>query len=280
MNTLGIDIGGTKIFVGRYNDNLELEAETTVPTLADEDREATLNNLIQAIEQCRDQITESIGIAWAGFVDVESGTIVKAPNVPNMNNFALCDFVKSKTGLTCTLENDARSFAYGARKEIAPASKQCVGIIIGTGVGCGVISNEKLQHGSGGFRGEIGHQVIEGKEVEAWLAGPGLKEYLGFDSNKPFSEVIEETESSVLIKKLQKPLDVFGQWLHNIIMSEDPDSIILGGGTAQYFWQHFQAEIEAAINVYGQKYPNKFEIKFYTGNNAGALGAAQLSLQK
>lgn len=279
MNTLGIDIGGTKIFVGRYNQNLELEAECIVPTLADQPKEKTLENLIKAITEVRNTDTKSLGIAWAGFVNTQKGKIIKAPNVPHLDGFKLCDYITQHTKLPCIIENDARAFAYGARSQLAPQSKMCLGIIIGTGVGSGLIYNGELIYGAHGYAGEIGHITRKKKEIEQWLAGPDLKEFLALDAKTKFSEIVPAKKES-LLHKLEQPLDVFSSWLAGLILTFDPDQIILGGGTAKYFWQHFETEITTRVSLQLKNYPNTFKINFYNGHNAGAIGAAQLSFQK
>lgn len=276
MNTLGIDIGGTKIFVGRYNQDLELEAETKVPTCADKTAKHTLANLLKAIEEVKNQDTHSAGIAWAGFVDVAHGSVVKAPNVPSLDGFGLCHFLTEHTHLPTIIENDARAFAYGARAQLVPESEMCLGIIIGTGVGSGIITNGNIIYGAHGYAGEMGHQVLQQKRVEAWLAGPGLKAALGVAPETRFSDLLPQRKEA-LLPQLEEPLSIFAQWLRNTVLAFDPDHIIIGGGTARYFWQHYHDEILARTKAQLQGYPNQFKLHFYNGDNAGALGAAALS---
>lgn len=277
MNVLGIDIGGTKIFVGRYSPTLELEAETTIPTLADQPKEETLENLLDAINQVRDDETKSLGIAWAGFVDSKNGRVIKAPNVPGLSNFALCDYITQHTGLPAILENDARAFAYGAWASSTPQAKMCLGLIIGTGVGSGIVHHGEIIRGAHNFAGEVGHMSLQGQEVESWLAGPGLKELLNLSDDAQFSDILPSQKAD-LEPQIAQPLNVFGQWLGALTLAFDPDHIIIGGGAGIHFWQHFEAEILASTQAALEGYPCQFKLSFYDQNNAGALGAAQLAL--
>lgn len=276
MNTLGIDIGGTKIYVARYNAKLEVEAQTTVPTEAGKTRKHTLSNLLKAINEVLTPDTKSIGIAWAGFVDTKTGQIIKAPNVPHLDNFGICDYVTDQTGIPAYIENDARAFAFGARAELAPDSKMCLGIIIGTGVGSGLIYNGEIIYGAHGFAGEIGHITRQNKELEQWLAGPSLKTFLELPPNTQFSDILPD-QKEVLLQKLEQPIEVFASWLSGLVLTFDADHVILGGGTARYFWQYFETEILQATKTKLKEYPNTFKLSFYNGNNAGATGAAALS---
>lgn len=276
MNALGIDIGGTKIYVGRYNQHLEIEAETRIPTEAAKTQKHTLSNLLKAINEVRNEHTQSIGIAWAGFVDIKKGQIIKAPNIPHLDNFRLCDYVTKQTGLKCIIENDARAFAYGAKAKVAPQSTLCLGLIIGTGVGSGIIYKDEIFYGAHGYAGEVGHMIVQQKEVEAWLAGPGLKKQLNLSAETKFS-TISSQQKQILTPKIERPISVFSQWLRALVLSLDPDQIIIGGGTGIHFWKHFKAEILDQTEAQLQHYPHKFELSFYDDRNAGAAGAAALS---
>lgn len=276
MNTLGIDIGGTKIYVGRYNKNLEVEAETRIPTEAGKTKEHTLSNLLKAINEVKNEYTQSLGVAWAGFVDIENGQIIKAPNVPHLDGFRLCNYITKQTGLKCIIENDARAFAYGAKAKVAPDSKLCLGIIIGTGVGSGLIYKNEIFYGAHGYAGEVGHMVMQQKEVEAWLAGPGLKNQLGLASNTKFSTILPQ-QKQALMPQVESALSVISQWLSALVLSLNPDKIIIGGGTGIHFWQHFKPEILARTEAQLQTYPHNFDLLFYNDSNAGAAGAAALS---
>lgn len=279
MNTLGVDIGGTKIYVGRYNTAFKLEAETTITTAADKPKEVTLNHLLEAIETVKNQDTQSIGISWAGFVNTQTGYIIKAPNVPYLDGFPITDFIQQKTGLPTCIENDARAFTYGARLCVAPTAKMCLGLIIGTGVGGGLVQMGEIIHGAHGYAGEVGHLILQQKEVEVWLAGPGLKNQLGFKADINFSDILPRKKQS-LLPLIETNLSVFAQWLSTLVLSFDPDIIIIGGGTARYFWQHFEKEINQRTQAQLQNYPHHFKIHFYKKNNAGSAGAAALSQLK
>ena len=168
-------------------------------------------------------------------------------------------------------------FCFWARASTAPDSKMCLGIIIGTGVGSGLIYNGEIIYGAHGYAGEIGHITRQNKEIEQWLAGPDLKEFLELAPNAQFSDILPD-QKEVLLTQLEKPISVFSQWLSGLVLTFDPDQVILGGGTAEHFWQHFQTEITETTNTILKDYPNTFKLTFYKGENAGAIGAAQLSL--
>lgn len=272
MNVIGLDIGGTKIFAGKYDADLNLLDSVTIPTEAHTTQDQVLRNILTAINTVQDSDTKAIGIAWAGFVDSLKGKIIKAPNISVLDGFFLASFITEKTKLPCQLENDARCFALGEYQACTPKPKVCLGLIIGTGVGSGLIINGKTFTGANFSAGEIGHMITGETEIEDLIAGPGLQKY--FEVNR-LSELDLNTVSP---KKIQPRIDDLTTWLYGLLLAYDPDQIIIGGGAGLHFWHHFIDEITKKLNKKVEQYPMQFDIKFSERKNAGAEGAALLGL--
>lgn len=269
-NVLGLDVGGTKIFAGRYGEDLTLEAETKVPTHADQEQAMILQQLLTAIEAVRNEETKAIGLAWAGFVNPETGKILNAPNIPALNGFNVAEFLTEKTGLPCQLENDARCFALGEYLALKPAPKVCLGLILGTGVGSGLIINGQIFHGASGSAGEVGHITINQAEIEAQVAAPALKTQFAV------SQLTDLDRLSVT--DIDVPLQALVCWLETLLLAYDPDRIVIGGGAGVHFWAHYKSEIIELLNKKVDQYPIKFELHFSERKNAGAEGAAWLAI--
>lgn len=269
-NVLGIDVGGTKIFAGRYSEDLTLEAETKIPTEAAKGQSIVLQQLLTAIETVRNDDTTAIGLAWAGFVNSDTGKIIKAPNIPALNGFNIVEFLNEKTGLTCQLENDARCFALGEYQALKPAPKVCLGLILGTGVGSGLIINGQIFHGASGSAGEVGHITIHQDEIEAQVAAPALKAQFAVDR---LSQLDRMTASDIDV-----PLSALISWLETLLLAYDPDHIVIGGGAGIHFWAHYHSEITDLLNKKIAQYPIQFELHFSQRKNAGAEGAAWLAI--
>ncbi len=277
MNVIALDIGGTKIYAARYNKQLQIEAEIKVPTEAKSDQKNVCKNILSAIDQVRNNDTKAIGVSWAGFVDSKNGIILKAPNIPALNNFGITQFLKNETNIPTFLENDARCFALAQQKKSFPESDVLIGIIIGTGVGTGIIINEEPFGGSHGSAGEIGHIQIHGSEVEEHLAGPGLQKLLGVDQ---LSLIDDHTNDPEIIKKIEPKLEIMTDWLSYIVLAFDPKKIVIGGGAGKHFWSHFEEQIIKRTNQKLEKYPVSLDLAFSKLKNAGADGAATLALKK
>ena len=268
-NVIGLDIGGTKIFAGRYNNLSHLEVEAQEPTLADQPQQATLENILQTIEAVRNENTKAIGISWAGFVDSSTGTILKAPNIPSLDGFYLTQYITQHTGLPAYLENDARLFAYAeSHKHHHPPV--FLGIIIGTGVGSGIILNGEILHGFNNAAGEIGHTLLHGQTIESIIAGPSLEAKLDVEQ---LSKADIKTHAP-LIKMAQKDLC---DWLANLVLTFDPSHIVIGGGAGIHFWSQFKDEISQQTNERLKDFPVSLNLSFSKLKNAGAQGAATLA---
>jgi len=268
MNTIGLDVGGTKIFAGRYSADLQLEAETKIPTEADKSVDVILQNLLKAIAAVRDESTQAIGIAWAGFV--KDGHIMESPNIAPLSGFALKAFLEKETGLPCRLENDARCFAFG--EFIAQSTHtHCLGLIIGTGVGGGMIVNGKIMTGTNNTAGEVGHIRINGQSIEHQIAGPGLQKIFGVQ------RLSDLTAADYTDKQLAPLLEAITDWLHGLLLTMDPGLVVIGGGAGIHFWKQHQSVIEELLNKKIDQKPVHFELAFSERKNAGGEGAAKLA---
>ena len=86
---LALDIGGTKIYGALYDDQWNILNDHKVPTEGTADTETVFSHIVEVVEAIKQEGTQAIGISWAGFVDAQSGKVLKAPNIPAMDGFLL-----------------------------------------------------------------------------------------------------------------------------------------------------------------------------------------------
>ena len=273
-SVIGLDVGGTKIFAGRYESAQLIKTDDCeIPTEAAAGKDTILGNLITAINQVKTSNTTAIGISWAGFVNNETGTINNAPNISALNGFNLTQYITQQTGLTCLLENDARCFALGAYENLPEKPKVFLGIIIGTGVGGGLINHGKIFQGENHAAGEVGHILINGQEIEAQIAGPALEKKFGVTR---LSQLDRSTLTDDQIQKIINPLI---DWLTILCFAYNPGIISIGGGAGQHFWRHYQSQVTQQLSMALGNFPCQTKIVFADHENAGAQGAAALVKQ-
>src|ERR1041385_2235755 len=105
---------------------------------------------------------DAISVVAPGTVNVATGSIVKAPNLPFLNGFNLTGALSRALNFPAILENDANAAAVGEMwLGAARGLSAIVCLTLGTGVGGGIILDRKLWHGAHHSAAEIGHMCIE-----------------------------------------------------------------------------------------------------------------------
>ncbi len=251
---IGIDLGGTKTDLALYDaDTWKVLKNVRTDTHADKEFSHVYSDMIEEIHQLKQEDTTSIGIGVPGLIKQPSGTILTLPNISGAENFALKDTLERDTGLNAFVDNDANCFAlaealHGAGK----GSKVCVGITMGTGVGGGIVIDEKLFQGANGFAAEIGHMLLKPGTVpyESDDKRGDIEQYL---SGSAFHKrcAAAKTPQDYLegeVCEFMRP-DVFKEvsWMCvNLIHLLDPSIIIFGGSAGRALESHF-SEIEGEL---------------------------------
>lgn len=156
MQTIGIDIGGTKIAAGLVSEDGALtESKRVVTPAVPAEIEDAVVGLVTAIRELGD--VRAVGVAAAGFINHRTGVVTGAPNI-SWRNEPLRDRLQDRLGLPVDLENDANAagwaeFRFGAGR----GCSDMVMLTMGTGVGGAVITDGVLNRGATGMGAELGH---------------------------------------------------------------------------------------------------------------------------
>jgi len=162
-NIIGIDLGGTKSVLARYNaHDLSLQKTVSLPSHAGDSWDRVYAKLLEAITELQTEDTVGIGIGVPGFVRKKDGTVVALPNIENAKDISLKQNMERDTGVLVCVDNDANLFTL-AEALHSPYAQEgvVVGITLGTGVGGGVVINGQLLRGTNGFAGEVGHMLLQ-----------------------------------------------------------------------------------------------------------------------
>ena len=188
---IGVDIGGTKCAAtlgGEENGSLSILEKISFATFPDpygvlERFEEEIRKLLEKRELTCEAIS-ALGISCGGPLDAERGIVKSPPNLPQLDQIPVTDFFQKRLGIASYLENDANACAvaewkYGAGKGM----KNVIFLTFGTGLGAGLILDNRLYSGTNGNAGEIGHVRLRfqgpvgyGKEgsAEGFCSGGGL----------------------------------------------------------------------------------------------------------
>ena len=167
MYRIGVDLGGTNIAVGLVDEEKKLVKKKSVPTGAERPAEQIVDDIAAV---CRALCTEagvplseivSVGIATPGIANHDTG-VVEYANILPFRKLPLADMLRERLGVErVKIENDANAAAWGeAVAGAAQGTRNSIMITLGTGVGGGIIIDNKVYSGFNYAGGELGHIVI------------------------------------------------------------------------------------------------------------------------
>ncbi|QBJ94892.1 ROK family protein [Rhodococcus sp. ABRD24] len=158
--TVGIDIGGTSIRASVVDANGEVLDSTRAPTPHSAD--ALERGICRAVSELagRHEVA-AVGLAVAGFIDLDRTTVRFAPHVPWVDA-PVARILGDMLGLPVVLEHDANAAAWAeSRFGAAAGGRNVVIVAIGTGIGAALLVDGQLYRGSFGVAPELGHlQVV------------------------------------------------------------------------------------------------------------------------
>jgi glucokinase len=170
--TIGVDIGGTKVAAGVVDEHGKILARVRRDTPS-QDPEKTEEVIAACIrELTQNYEVEAVGLGAPGFVDEARSTVLFAPNLAWRNAPVRAE-IEQRTGLPAVLENDANAAAWGeTRFGAGHGQRFTVTLTIGTGLGGGVVLGGELLRGAFGLAAEVGHLILV---PDGRLCGCGLK---------------------------------------------------------------------------------------------------------
>ena len=237
---IGVDIGGTKTLIALLDSAGKILKHQKYPT--DERFSDFSKDLVHALrEDFMSDEVKGIAIAAPGEIDYESGEGTVFGNLP-WHNVPLLKIIKEAFGLPVLVENDANTAAVAEARALDRPANTVVYITISTGIGTGIIVNEKLDESF--RRSEAGHMLFErdGKMIawEKFASGKAIYEKYG----KYARELDNDSDWNDIAGNL-----AIG--LINISALLSPDVIILGGSIGNYYSKysdHLSEHLESMKN--------------------------------
>jgi glucokinase len=159
---IGLDLGGTQIRTVLADMNGVMLARRSELTLAHEGPHAVLQRIrANVIEVRQEHAIQAIGIGVPGPTDPYEGVILMGPNLPGWRNVNMRQELAS-FGVPVHVGNDANlaglaEHRYGAGR----GSRHMIYITVSTGIGTGVIVENRLLLGARGLAAEMGHITID-----------------------------------------------------------------------------------------------------------------------
>ncbi len=281
-SVLGIDLGGTKLAIARFETSSWQEQDARATSTAGKTFPVIVGELLALIQEFSTEDTQAIGIGVPGLVE-RSGRIHTTPNIPEGEGFPLSETLKKKTGLSVSIENDSACFAlaealHGAGKD----ERVVVGITMGTGVGGGIIVDGTIFKGEHGYAAEFGHMLLKPGESPTGLTGGRgeIEEYLSGTALRkrcPAAKRPEDTLTGPACTHMHDTVMREIAWMcTSLIHCIDPGIIVFGGSAGRALKPHLPT-IEQELRRWMLPKSNPPALAIGTLNNAGTLGAALLT---
>lgn len=248
MYTIGIDLGGTNLRIGLFNEEGEIISEQSRPTEAEKGPDYTINNMAEVINKLKSQYDiKAVGIGSPGPLLPKTGVIIEPPNLPGWVNVPIVDLLEEKIGLPVSLENDANAAALAeAKLGAGKGSGSVFFITVSTGIGGGYVLDGQLVSGAQGNCGEIGNMIVN-PSPDAYQ-GPGLnkgaleglasgtaigrigKERLNITNGAQGVFQLAEQGNQQAQEIIDEAINYLSIGLANIIHTVNPEVIVIGGG--------------------------------------------------
>lgn len=308
---IGVDVGGTSVKLGLFETSGTLVYKWEVPTRKEEggryileDVAASIRNVLaQRQIDLDDVMGAGLGVPGPvmpdGYVEVCVNLGWKDMN-PQRELSALLDGLPVKSG------NDANVAALGEMWQGGGKGyTDIVMVTLGTGVGGGVIIDEKIISGKHGLAGEIGHIHVRDEEWEHCnCGGVGCVEQIAsatgiarearrkmaasdapsalrkYGDSVTAKDVLDQAKAgdAMALEVVELVGRYLGVMLAQVAMTVDPEIFVIGGGVSKAG----QFLIDVIWKYYDHYSPiskNKGKIGLATlGNDAGIYGAARLVL--
>lgn len=165
---IGIDLGGTNIKLGCFDQDLKLLQKSSVTTGADMGPDVVVDRMVSGIEELVAQNNASLeditaaGIGTPGPADYKGGIIINSTNMPTFKNVPIRKMLVDRLHCPVAFDNDGNVACYGEFKVGAGKDvDDMVFFTLGTGIGCGIVSCGKLIQGVGGNAAEVGHMIVD-----------------------------------------------------------------------------------------------------------------------
>ncbi len=156
-------MGGTKLLAGAVDENLNVH-HRALRSMTGLDRDAILDAAVDAVEEVRESMEGAVSAAGFGIpctIDRQRGIAVQAVNLPLLD-VAFGDVMAERLGLPAFVDNDANAAALAEHRfGAARGGRHTVMLTVGTGIGGGLVLDDRLYHGSQGAAAELGHVVVE-----------------------------------------------------------------------------------------------------------------------
>jgi predicted NBD/HSP70 family sugar kinase len=297
---LAVDLGATHARLAVLDLGMTVLVERAVELPIEQGPEATLGWLVTAFRELLDQAGRDlaqvcgVGVGLPGPVEHTTGQPVNPPIMPGWDGFAVPEWLGERIGAPVLVDNDVNIMALGEHWAARPEVDHMIFIKIGTGIGCGIISDRRLHRGAQGAAGDVGHIRLATSDVlcrcgnvgcvEAVAGGAAMaaalrEEGIAARGSRDVVALMRagNTRAAQLIRQAGREV---GGVMASIVNFFNPAVIVIGGDISEA-GEHVLAGVREVI--YSRSLPlatQHLDIRASElGDRAGVIGAAVMVVE-
>lgn len=308
---LGIDLGGTHFQIGLVDPDHRILGRARGLTPGAAGLDAVLAALVTGVhEACADAdvaLSEvaGLGIGAPAPIDPTGRIVINAVNL-RWRDVPFADRMEDLLpGVQVVLDNDVNVAVWGEHQAgAARGYRNVLGVWVGTGIGGGLVLEDRLFRGSTGTAGEIGHVVVtpEAGPAAEILEQHGARSSLLENARRLIranhatilTDLVGGQLDTLSISHLRDALEqgdamvselidhsarLVGLSCANVVTLLGLDCIVLGGGVTETIGEPYLRRVRTAFDRY--VYPDQCRacalVPTALRDNAGIIGAAALA---
>ena len=255
--------------------------------------ETWLDALLDEVGRTHDDVV-GVGVGVPGPVEFATGTPVAPPIMPGWDGYRVADRLAEHFDAPTLVDNDVNIMALGEHWKAWRAYDHLLYVKVGTGIGCGIITDGRIHRGAQGAAGDIGHIHVPGNEeicrcgnrgcLEAVAGGGAMATRLRGDGIEAQNsrDVVRHVrdgrpEAMQLVRQAGREL---GEVLAASVNFFNPGVIVIGGDIA-HADEHLLAGVREV--VYQRAVPLGTRslriVRSALDDRAGVIGAAVMVIE-
>lgn len=305
---LAVDLGGTSFRVALCDSDGGVVRRVRRPTLPEQGADAVIARIVDAAREISIGVpnVRALGVASPGPLNPFTGVVLYVSTL-GWTDVPLRDRLAAALGLPTAIDNDANLAALGEQKYgAARGARDMAYVTLSTGIGCGVILDDRLVRGARGLATELGNTSVQFDSpvdhfglpgaLEALAAGPAIaalaQRRLTAGEASAMRDLVDGRIESITAREVGEAANagddvalsivhyaarVIGIGLVNLLHMFDPAIVVIGGSVSTMgavLWEPLRATVrECAMPPY-REIPL---VPAALGDDSGLLGAAALA---
>lgn len=291
---LAVDVGATKVALALVDRNYEVHEKSEL-FIAGSNSQQLWDSIAQSASHLITGLNGSligVGIGSAGPLHLDSGAISPV-NIPIWREFPIVERFRALSGhQNVVLHGDAMALAHAEHVLGAGrGSSNMLGMVVSTGVGGGLIIDNKVFTGDSGNASFIGHQTINfdgelcacGRHgcVETYASGPrmvAIAQSRGWNQGSTFIDLAASARAGdkTALTVIDEGARALAIGIVNTLGNLDIHTVVVGGGVSQagdVYWEPLRRHVANEAKYAG--FLNDVLLRpAQLNRDAGLIGAA------